>query len=90
MPVDVLQQLMQMQQAQQQQIQELNNNFMKLNATLDKGKFPAVVEQNPNTTASSFSGNVKPCQAVTVLRNGKVIEKPTPPAHVPIAEEVEE
>ena len=33
---------------------------------------------------------MKPCQAVTVLRSGKEIEKPTPPAHVPIAEEVED
>ena len=84
-----MQQLIQMQaaqqkliQTQQQQIQELNDNLKKLNATLEKGKFPAVVVQNPNTNTSSFAGDLKPCQAVTVLRSGKEVSKPNPPAQV--------
>ena len=67
-------------QTQQQQIQELNDNFKKLHATLENGKLPDVVVQNPNMNSSSFAGDLKPCQAVTVLRSGKEVSKPDPPA----------
>ena len=50
--------------------------FMKLIALLEKGKFHVVVVPSPNTNGSTFSGNVKNCQAVMVLRRGKEIEKP--------------
>ena len=54
-----------------------------------KGKLPAIVVQNPNTNSSSFAGDVKPCQAVTVLRSGKEVPKPDPPAQVEETQEEE-
>ena len=74
------QQMQMMQQMQQAQQQQMNNHLSTLAPSTEKGKLPSQTLQNPNIGSTSNAGqNFKSCQAVTLLRSGKELQKPELP-----------
>ena len=77
------QQFLQQQSALQQQMllmqQKQDENISKLTASLDSSRLPSQVVPNPAHLPSSTGTQAKPCQAVTALRSGRMIQKPTHP-----------
>ena len=74
------QQMQMMQHMQQAQQQQLNNHLSTLAPSIEKGKLPSQTLQNPNIGSTSNAGqNFKSCQAVTLLRSGKELQKPELP-----------
>ena len=54
-------------------------HISKLTASLDKSRLHSQVVPNPSNFPSSTGPQVKPCQAVTTLRSGRTMQKPTQP-----------
>ena len=74
------QQMQMMQQMQQAQQQQLNNHLSTSAPSIEKGKLPSQALQNPNIGSTSNAGqNFKNCQAITLLRSGKELQKPELP-----------
>ena len=68
------QQVTQFQALQQNQNHSLSEMIARLAATFEKEELPSQVSPNINST---LGGNDWLCQAITTLRSGKQIEKPS-------------
>ena len=85
-----MQLLIQLQQAQALQLQQMNDNFAKMVATMEKGTLPAQAVPNPNALLPSTSNaNMKQCKAVTTLRSGREIPNVEPPMQEDVVQEEE-
>ena len=85
-----MQQMMQAMMTMQEEAKKSNDNIARLAASLEKGKLPAQVVQNPNQGGSSnTSDNTRNCNAVTTLRSGKQFQNPEPSMQYQSQEEEE-